>query len=75
LNSPCISSLTLTGEEVGEAIKLTDEAAKAHILILPGASQFIFSYNFDSNAPSCAGDFGFGITTDPDPWGYLQPSH
>jgi hypothetical protein len=75
LNSPCVSSLTLTGEEVGDAIKLTDEAAKAHILIVPGSTNFIFSYNFDSNAPSCAGDFGIGATTDPDPWGYLQPSH
>ena len=75
LNSPCVSSLTLTGEEVGDAIKVTDEAAKAHILIVPGSTNFFFSYNFDSNAPSCAGDFGLGMTTDPDPWGYLQPSH
>jgi hypothetical protein len=75
LNSPCVSSLTLTGEEVGDAIKLTDEAAKAHILIVPGSTNFMFSYNFDSDAPRCAGDFGLGMTTDPDPWGYLQPSH
>jgi hypothetical protein len=75
LNSPCVSSLTLTGEEVGDAIKLTDEAAKAHILIVPGSTNFVFSYNFDSDAPRCAGDFGLGMTIDPDPWGYLQPSH
>jgi hypothetical protein len=70
MNSPCVSSLTFTGEEVGDAIKLTDEVAKAHVLILPGSTNFIFSYNFDSNAPHCAGDFGLGTTTDPDPWGY-----
>ena len=75
LNSPCVSSLTLTGEEVGDAIKLTDEAAKAHILILPGSTNFIFSYSFEADAPRCAGDFGLGMTTDPDPWGYRQPSH
>ena len=75
LNSPCVNSLALTGEEVGDAIKLTDEVAKAHFLIVPGSTNFIFSYNFDLNAPRCAGDFGLGKTTDPDPWGYLQPSH
>jgi hypothetical protein len=73
-NSPCISSLILSGEEVGDAIKLSDPAAKAHILILPGPTNFIFSYSFESDAPSCAGDFGLGMTTDPSPWDYLQPS-
>ena len=72
-NSPCVSSLTLSGEEVGDAIKLSDQAAKLHILIVPGATNFIFSYRFDSDAPSCAGDFGLGMTTDPSPWDYLQP--
>jgi hypothetical protein len=75
MNSPCVSSLTLTGEEVGDAIKLTDEAAKVHILILPGATNLIFSYSFEPDAPSCAGDFGLGMTTDPSPWDYLQPQH
>ena len=75
LNSPCVSTLTLKGEEVGDAIKLTDEAAKAHILILPGSTNFNFSYSFEPDAPGCAGDFGLGMTTDPDPWGYRQPSH
>jgi len=75
MNSPCISSLTLTGEEVGDAIKLTDQAAKAHILILPGSTNLLFSYSFDSDAPSCAGDFGLGATTDANPWDYLQPRH
>jgi hypothetical protein len=74
-NSPCISSLTLSGEEVGDAIKLSDQAAKAHILIVPGATNFIFSYNFEPDAPSCAGDFGLGMTTDPSPWDYLQSRH
>jgi hypothetical protein len=71
-NSPCISSLTLSGEEVGDAIKLSDQAAKVHILILPGATNFIFSYRFEPDAPSCAGDFALGMTTDPSPWDYLQ---
>ena len=75
LNSPCISSLTLTGEEVGDAIKLTDEAAKVHILIVPGSTNLIFSYSFEPDAPSCAGDFGLGMTTDPSPWDYLRPQH
>jgi hypothetical protein len=75
MNLPCISSLTLTGEEVGDALKVSDESAKAHMLILPGSTNFLFSYSFDQDAPSCAGDFGFGTTTDPDPWGYVQPSH
>lgn len=75
LNSPCVSSLTLSGESVGDAVKLTDEAAKAHILILPGSTNFLFSYSFDLDAPSCTGDFGFGMTTDPPPWNYLQPRH
>jgi hypothetical protein len=74
-NSPCISSLTLSGEEVGDAIKLSDQAAKAHILIVPGATNFIFSYNFEPDAPNCAGDFGLGMTTDPSPWDYLQSRH
>jgi len=68
MNSPCISSLTLSGEEVGDAVKLTDQAAKAHILILPGAIDLAFSYSFEPDAPSCAGDFGLGMTTDPNPW-------
>jgi hypothetical protein len=75
MNFPCISSLNLSGEEVGDAIKLTDEAAKAHILILPGSTNFVFSYSFEPDAPSCAGDFGLGMTTDPSPWDYLQPGH
>jgi hypothetical protein len=75
MNSPCISSLTLSGEEVGDAIKLTDQAAKAHILILPGAIDLAFSYSFEPDAPSCAGDFGLGMTTDPNPWDYVQPQH
>lgn len=73
VNLPCISSLTLTGAEVGDALKLTDESAKAHFLILPGSTNFLFSYSFDSGAPACAEDFGLGMTTDPNPWDYLQP--
>jgi hypothetical protein len=72
MNSPCISSLTLSGEAVGDALKLTDDVNKAHILIVPGAANYIFSYSFESDAPSCAGDFGTG-KTDTSPWDYLQP--
>lgn len=75
MNMPCISSLTLTGEEVGDALKLTDESAKVHFLIVPGSTNFLFSYSFDSDAPACAGDFGLGMTTDPNPWDYLQSHH
>jgi hypothetical protein len=72
MNSPCISSLTLSGEAVGDALKLTDGVNKAHILIVPGARDYIFSYSFEPGAPSCAGDFGTGMT-DTSAWDYLQP--
>lgn len=72
MNSPCISSLTLSGEAVGDALKLTDEVHKAHILVVPASRNYIFSYSFEPDAPSCPGDFGNG-TTDSLQWGYLQP--
>jgi len=70
MSSPCISSLTLSGQAIGGAFSLTDAASKAHIIALPTNSGFTFSYNFAPTAPSCAGDFGLGMVTNQDPWGY-----
>jgi len=70
MSSPCISSLALSGQAIGGAFSLTDAASKAHIIALPTNSGFTFSYNFDPTAPSCAGDFGLGMVTNQDPWGY-----
>ena len=70
-NSPCISSLTLSGQAIGEAFSLTDAASKAVIMALPTGNNFTFSYNFDPTATSCAGDFGRGeVTTNQSPWDY-----
>jgi hypothetical protein len=70
-NSPCISSLTLSGQAIGEAFSLTDAASKAVIIALPTGDNFTFSYNFDPTATSCAGDFGRGeVTTNQSPWDY-----
>ena len=65
-NSPCISSLTLSGQAIGDALSLTDTVNNASVLALPnspGTSSFNFSYKFDSDAPACAGDFGRGTLT------------
>jgi hypothetical protein len=70
-NSPCISSLTLSGQAIGGAFSLTDAASKAVIIALPSGNNFTFSYNFDPTATSCAGDFGRGeVTTNQSPWDY-----
>jgi hypothetical protein len=70
-NSPCISPLTLSGQAIGEAFRLTDAASKAVIIALPTGNNFTFSYNFDPTATSCAGDFGRGeVTTNQSPWDY-----
>jgi hypothetical protein len=72
--SPCMGSLSLSGQAIGEAFTLADSARKAHILALPtGNHDFIFSYNFDPSAASCAGDVGRGtITTTQSPWDYYR---
>lgn len=70
MNSPCIGSLALSGQAIGGAFSLIDAASKAHIIALPTDSGFTFSYNFDPTAPSCAADFGRGMVTNQDPWGY-----
>ena len=70
-NSPYISSLTLSGQAIGEAFSLTDAASKAVIMALPTGNNFTVSYNFDPSATSCAGDFGRGeVTTNQSPWDY-----
>lgn len=69
MNSPCISSLTLSGQEIGDAFSLTDAARKVVIIALPSqptlptGNNFSFSYQFEPTAPSCAGDFGSGVLT------------
>jgi len=73
MNWPCATSLAFSGEAIGPAFKLTDEASKLHILALPQSNTYAFSYSFESSAPHCAGDFGQGMTDPPSPWDYLQP--
>ena len=70
MGSPCISSLALSGQAIGWAFSLTDGASKARIIALPTDNSFTFRYNFDSTAPSCAGDSGRGMLTNQNPWGY-----
>jgi hypothetical protein len=66
MNSPCISSLTLSGQAIGDAFTLTDPASKTSIIALPTlppGNSFNFSYKFEPTAPTCAGDFGRGRVT------------
>ena len=76
-NSPCISSLTLSGQAIGSAYSLTDARNKVRITAVPtnlrrhqklGPSGYIF----DSTATHCAGDLGLGQLTipKPSPWDY-----
>ena len=76
-NSPCISSLTLSGQAIGDAFSLTDAVAKALIIALPTqptlptGDSFTFSYKFEPTAARCAGDFGRGVVTiRPSPFDY-----
>jgi hypothetical protein len=70
MNSPCISSLSLSGQAIGDAFTLTDVASEALLTALPTGNSFTFSYKFEPTAPNCAGDFGRGVVTNQDPWGY-----
>jgi hypothetical protein len=74
MHSSCISSLTLSGQAIGDAFSLTDAASKVSILALPAlpsGNSFNFSYKFDPTAPRCAGDFGRGVLTiNSSPWDY-----
>jgi hypothetical protein len=73
-NSPCISSLSLSGQAIGDAFSASDATKKASLIVLPvspGSNNFNFSYKFDSTAPSCAGDFGVGaLMSNYSPWDY-----
>jgi hypothetical protein len=69
MNSPCISSLSLSGQAIGDALVVTDATSKVRILALPTqptlptGNSFNFSYQFEPTAPSCPGDFGRGVLT------------
>ncbi len=76
MNSPCISSLTLSGQAIGDAFSLTDAASKASIIALPTlppGNSLTFGYKFEPTAASCTGDFGRGVLTinlSAGDWGY-----
>jgi hypothetical protein len=74
MHSLCISSLTLSGQAIGDAFSLTDAANKVSIIALPtlpSGNSFTFSYKFEPTAASCAGDFGLGVLTIiTSPWDY-----
>jgi hypothetical protein len=77
MNSPCISSLTLSGQSIGDAFSVSDAASKVLIIALPAqptlatGNSFTFSYKFEPTAANCAGDFGRGVVTiKPSPFDY-----
>lgn len=70
MNSPCISSLTVSGQAIGGAFTLTDAAREAVIVALPTGNTLTFSYKFGPTAASCPGDGGRGELTNPNPWNY-----
>ena len=70
-NSPCISSLTFSGQAIGGAFSLSDSVNGAALVTLPDGNNFNFSYNFDPTAAHCAGDFGRGVVVpNKGPWDY-----
>jgi hypothetical protein len=70
MHSPCISSLTLSGQAIGEAFSLTDATSEVVLMALPTGNNFTFSYSFKSTAANCAGDFGRGVVTNRGPFDY-----
>jgi len=71
MNSPCISSLTLSGRAIGGAFSLADAGNEAVITALPGVNSLNFSYSFKPTATNCAGDVGRGtVTTTNGPFDY-----
>lgn len=73
-NWSCVTSLTLSGQAVGNALSLTDAANKVDIIALPSlpsGNSFNFSYKFEPTAASCPGDNGSGmLTITSSPWDY-----
>jgi hypothetical protein len=70
---PCNGSLTLSGQALGQAFRLTDAANKVRIIAVPAtntAGNWNFTYNIDPTAPNCAGDFGRGFVSNQSPWNY-----
>lgn len=74
MHSPCISSLTLSGQAIGDAFSVTNAANKVSVIALPTlptGNSFTFSYKFEPTAASCAGDSGRGVLTIiTSPWDY-----
>jgi hypothetical protein len=74
MNWPCVTSLTLSGQMIGDAFSVTDAVNKVDIIALPsppGGNSFNFSYKFEPTATSCPGDYGRGVLTmTSSPWDY-----
>jgi hypothetical protein len=73
MNSPCVTSLTLSGQAIGSAFRVTDAVNKVDIIALPNLSvdSFNFSYKLEATAASCPGDYGRGmLTIYSSPWDY-----
>jgi hypothetical protein len=69
MNSPCISSLALSGHALGDALSLSDAANKVFVIALPTqptaptSNSFTFDFKFDPTATNCTGDVGGGVLT------------
>ena len=63
MNSPCISSLTLSGQAIGGAFSLADSGNEIVIIALPDVNSLNFGYTIKPNAANCAGDVGRGTVT------------
>lgn len=74
MNSPCVTSLNLSGQLIGDAFSVTDAVNKVNIIALPSqpsGSSFNFSYQFEPTAASCPGNYGRGVlTVSSSPWDY-----
>lgn len=74
MNSPCVTSLHLSGQLIEDAFSVTDAVNKVDIIALaslPSGNSFNFSYKFEPTAASCPGDSGRGVlTVKSSPWDY-----
>jgi hypothetical protein len=70
MNWPCVTSLTLSGQAIGDAFSVTDAVNKVDIIALPSGGSFNFGYKFEPTAASCPGDYGRGVLTPNSPWDY-----